>query len=768
MVPATMTETQASPRALPARFQTSRATLLADRVMTRFIQLGGIGVIAAVCGIFVFIFSQTLPLFQGARIEKIKTVALHDRDYRLLGVDEWSELPFVVDSEGIISFIDLKGSHEINVLDPAAQFGKTVTAFDYNFNQQQLIYGTEDGQFFFARLNYHPVYEGDKRRIEARLENSPLYDIGEPGVRLESVTFGGLEEQKLIVAVQGKGPGKRIYAVTLVTEQTLFGSGEPRVGERYDLTTLVPGVVKKILVNSQGDAMVLATEKGEVYSLWEVEGEIKAHQVFLPFEDVEDPVIASMDYLLGEVSLVFTNSQGLNRIFSLYVPKGAARRLYGLTKEFKPIPGGGGAGFYNASVRNKAFLLGNGSFVSLRYGTTEAVRWEKELPFVVSEAVLGRKYERILFLDTERNLHLYRLEDPHPEAGFKTFFGKVWYEGYSEPAYEWQTTGISDDYESKFSVIPLISGTLKGAFYALIFALPIAILAALYTSQFGHPKFKLIVKPTMEIMASLPSVVLGFLAALWLAPIIETRIPSVLAMVILIPGLAYLAGFIWTSLSVQYRRWVQPGYEWIALIPVVAMAGYLGWQLGPVLERIFFVVTDPDTGNRIADFRLWWPKATGTSFDQRNSLVVGFMMGFAVIPIIFTIAEDALSNVPRALISGSLALGASRWQTAIRVILPTAFPGIFSAVMIGLGRAVGETMIVVMATGNTPITEWNIFSGMRTLSANIAVELPEAPYLGTLYRTLFLGAVLLFVMTFAVNTVAEIVRQRFREKYKTV
>jgi phosphate transport system permease protein len=101
-------------------------------------------------------------------------------------------------------------------------------------------------------------------------------------------------------------------------------------------------------------------------------------------------------------------------------------------------------------------------------------------------------------------------------------------------------------------------------------------------------------------------------------------------------------------------------------------------------------------------------------------------------------------------------------------VLPTASAGIFSAVMIGLGRAVGETMIVVMATGNTPVMEWNIFSGMRTLSANIAVELPEAPQFSTLYRTLFLGALCLFILTFAVNTIAEIMRQHLREKYKTI
>jgi phosphate transport system permease protein len=144
------------------------------------------------------------------------------------------------------------------------------------------------------------------------------------------------------------------------------------------------------------------------------------------------------------------------------------------------------------------------------------------------------------------------------------------------------------------------------------------------------------------------------------------------------------------------------------------------------------------------------------------------MMGFAVIPIIFTIAEDSMSNVPDAMRSGSLALGASRWQTAINIVLPTASAGIFSSLMIGFGRAVGETMIVVMATGNTPVKDFNIFSGMRTLSANIAVELPEAPYHGTLYRTLFLGALVLFIMTFLINTVAEVLRQKLRDRYKTV
>jgi phosphate transport system permease protein len=166
------------------------------------------------------------------------------------------------------------------------------------------------------------------------------------------------------------------------------------------------------------------------------------------------------------------------------------------------------------------------------------------------------------------------------------------------------------------------------------------------------------------------------------------------------------------------------------------------------------------------DYKQWIFAHFGQQVEQRNAIVIGIAMGFAVIPLIFTISEDAFSNVPQAFQSASYALGASRWQTAWRVILPTASPGVFSAVMIGFGRAVGETMIVLMATGNTPILSFSPFNGMRTLAANIAVEIPEAPVAGTLYRVLFLAALLLFALTFACNTVAEVVRQRLREKFQ--
>ena len=194
------------------------------------------------------------------------------------------------------------------------------------------------------------------------------------------------------------------------------------------------------------------------------------------------------------------------------------------------------------------------------------------------------------------------------------------------------------------------------------------------------------------------------------------------------------------------------------IVPMAMLGAWLALKAGPGFEGAFFG----------GDFKSWLHTALGLVYDQRNSLVVGLAMGFAVIPIIFTISEDAFSSVPSHLTAASLALGASRWQTATRVVLPTASPGIFSAVMIGFGRAVGETMIVLMATGNTPVLDWSIFNGMRTLSANIAVEIPEAPYGGSLYRVLFLAGGVLFLMTFFVNTIAELIRQRLRERYRAL
>jgi phosphate transport system permease protein len=370
--------------------------------------------------------------------------------------------------------------------------------------------------------------------------------------------------------------------------------------------------------------------------------------------------------------------------------------------------------------------------------------------------------------------------------------------------------------------------------YSLLFAIPIALGAAIYTSEFVHPSVRAVVKPVMEMMASLPSVVLGFIAALILAPLVETWIAAVMLAGVLIPVSWLISAFLWQLLpgpvALRYGGWP----KFALMFAVLFVAANLSVTASPLFERVFFAgnfkawangsvgtslafttllilpavvgflyfIAERVLPSRIyeimrspnrtiagaADFVRWimtliiggiisWILAAALigvgldprggivdTFVQRNTMIVGFAMGFAVIPIIYTIADDALNSVPEHLRGASLGCGATQWQTAMRVILPTAMSGVFAAIMVGMGRAVGETMIVVMAAGNTPVMDWNLFNGLRALSANIAVELPEAVKGGTLYRMLFLAALSLFAITFIVNTLAEIVRQRFRKR----
>lgn len=488
----------------------------------------------------------------------------------------------------------------------------------------------------------------------------------------------------------------------------------------------------------------------------------------------------------------------------------------------------------------------------------------------VERVVLNPRDDGLVAVSKEA-VELWHLAAPHSEAAWAAFFRPVWYEGYAEPRHVWQSTGGTDDFESKFGLVPLVFGTLKATFYSMLFAVPLALLAAIYTSEFLHPKLKIRIKPTIEMMASLPSVVLGFLAGLVLAQFIETRVPAVLLGFVTVPGALVAAACVWQVLprGLQVRT---PHLRFLLMLAVIPLGLWTAGRLGPVAERALFSVRilDAKVAEQVVaeraeadieydqgavvirDFRTWlsahrqdpaapvfesspvggwmilftplslllslavsgrfvnprlasaaarwsrsalafadfakflllaaaalafaWGLSTlagavwdprGSYIDQyvqRNALVVGFMMGFAVVPIIYTIADDAMSAVPEHLRSASLGAGATRWQTAVRIVVPTAMSGLFSAVMIGFGRAVGETMIVLMAAGNTPIMEWNIFSGFRTLSANIAVEMMEAVEGSTNYRTLFLAAVILFGLTFVINTAAESVRLRYRRR----
>ncbi|HSR62648.1 MAG TPA: ABC transporter permease subunit, partial [Gammaproteobacteria bacterium] len=408
----------------------------------------------------------------------------------------------------------------------------------------------------------------------------------------------------------------------------------------------------------------------------------------------------------------------------------------------------------------KGFLaVDNDGYLGLYHTTAHRVVKKKAILQTAPGAIaVSPRANALLVENDQRQLQYWHIKNEHPEISWQSLWGKVWYESRSEPEYIWQSSSASSDFEPKFSLTPLTFGTLKAAFYAMLFAIPLSILGAIYAGYFMAPKMRSTVKPMIEIMEALPTVILGFLAGLWFAPFVEKYLPGMFMLIILLPVAIFASAWCWRYVPEKMRQSIPDGWEAALLIPVLIMAGYIAIALSQPVEMLFFDGNMP----------FWLTQELGIDYDQRNSMVVGIAMGFAVIPTIFSISEDAVYSVPKHLTTGSLALGATPWQTMVRVVLLTASPGIFSAIMIGLGRAVGETMIVLMATGNTAIMDMNIFQGFRALSANIAVEMPESEVGSTHYRILFLAGLVLFLATFVVNTAAEIVRQRLRRKYSTL
>jgi phosphate transport system permease protein len=418
-------------------------------------------------------------------------------------------------------------------------------------------------------------------------------------------------------------------------------------------------------------------------------------------------------------------------------------------------------------------------------------------------------------------LSVLYFDAPHLEVSMRSLFSKIRYESYEEASYSWQSTSGNDEFQSKFSLIPLIWGTIKATLYSLLFAVPLAIFAAVYSSEILDRQTRNVVKPTLEMMASVPSVVLGFLAAIVIAPWIENHIVSVLLIGVTMPFMLYAAGVFMQIPSARHlstrglyasRRllmWVIVGFA--AMIWLLTRAGLwiertaFGGDLkaflsggagtegvlwGLLILPLVFIglwslpIRRARNWYRISVFLLgpaisvWLGSILSGhaslrddllgQYAQRNTLVISIAMGFAIIPIIYSLAEDALTSVPNSLRAGSLACGASVWQTTARVVLPTAASGLFSAVMVGLGRGIGETMIAVMATGNTAVMTMNPFDGLRSMAANIAVELPEAAQGSTHYRILFLSALVLFSFTFTLNSFAEFLRARYRARNKAL
>jgi len=841
-----------------------RSVLVADKAAGALITVGGLGSILAVSMVGVFLIYVAAPLFFPPSVGEPETLASAAPPGAAPVMDEQHVLAWTWLGDGRVEVRSLLDGRVLETLD--AGLDRTPTAWSLGAGEGRLVLGFDDGTVRTGRIEFLTEYP-DAEAIPADLRGLPPGGAAVRGAGVVQRTPEG-QFRLLTVGLELDDPVPLARAAIRLVDMNIRPSGPVfaaldttgtlvlrSVRERKNLLTgeitrtLRGGdldvsaaggdaaLARWLLINGHGDNLFLAFADGRTvrYDIGDIRNPVPAETVDLT--GPAGPELTSLAFQIGKSSLVAGDADGGLNVWYRTRPEGAGTAdgqtmVRAVTLE----PGPAAVTSLAASARSRLMAAGYADGGSRLYYVTNH-RLLAEIPAppgagAVRHVALAPRDDALLTV-SDAGLVMHPVDAPHPEAGAAALLTPVWYEGYEGPAHVWQSTGGTDEFEPKCGLVPLIVGTLKATFYTMLFGLPLALLAAVYTSEFLEPRAKARVKPVIEMMASLPSVVLGFLAALVFAPFLESRVPQALATVVTVPFCLLLGAHLWQLLpgetAVRHQRWKLPlmlllvpagvglaaalggpleralfagdimawldgqagrgvGGWVLLLLPVAALATAAfvdrvvnpwlrvhtaGWSrlrfalsdLGKLLGSSALTLLAAAAVGWMLDTLGWDPRGTFVdTYVQRNALVVGFVMGFAVIPIIYTIAEDALSAVPAHLRAASLGAGATPWQTAVRVVIPPATSGLFSAAMIGLGRAVGETMIVLMAAGNTPIMDWNIFNGFRTLSANIAVELPEAVQNSTHFRTLFLAALTLFAMTFVLNTAAEIVRLRFRKK----
>jgi len=712
-----------------------------DRIARWVITLGGLSILGSMLLMILFMIWVTLPLAEDASSRRLEHFPAPSRPVAF-ALSPYGERAFVVDDRGWVRVVSSTDGRLLRVERLALPEGATrllaaeETGYVSPDSRRRYALTWDDGSTSLIEFVFQTRFDEDGTR-EVLFSTEALDTLTGPADAPLPALVRRYDQENLVIL-------RALAADRLQWERRIAREGF--TGEvdllRFSADLRTPAAVTATALGSGGRIVYAGLATGNLET-WDLS--IPEQPKRLGSVRVSEGAVTAMCMLLGDVTLVTGDDRGRLRAWNL-LPDQPARpvEIHELPSHDAPITA------LIPSRRGKRVAgLDRDGVLQLSQVTTERLllRFDDDAPLVAFS--LGERGDSLMGLDVDGVFRLWALEVAHPEVSVETLWSKVHYEGYPAPVYTWQSSSASDDFEPKLSLVPLLWGSLKGTFYGLLFALPLALMAAICVSQMMRPYWRAIVKPVMELMAAVPSVVIGFLAALWLAPVLEGNLV----------GLALLLGSVpLVSLAVltlfTRRGFRISGHEVWWCLPLVAGAVWAAFSLGDWVEYRYF-------GDH---FELWLFHEAGIQVDRLNSIVIAFALGFAVIPIVFTISEEALSNVPPELIAASTALGGSRWQTVRRVVLPVAAPGIFAAMMLGFSRAVGETMIVLMATGNTPIMSASMLDGMRTIPANIAIELPEAPVNGSLYRVLFLSAVLLFGLTFLVNTGAELVRRRLQKR----
>lgn len=737
-----------------------RLRLLKDKVAAHCVTAGGLSIILAIVLIFFYLLYVVFPLLLPSHANAVNRYAVPEQSAGktvFLGMEEQDEVAVRFTDTGKAIFFNVADGKTLNIENLPVPEQAGITGFAPGSVDKGIVaYGLSDGRILVAKHDYKQTYVDNKRLITPSVQ----YPLGKDALVVDSkgsaivqleVKLG--DKNNMLLA---RTADNRIILSNFSKKQSLFDD-EGSLDRNEILIGDTGNSVDFVLIDKEQRNLYLASKQGDltIFDIADLDHQPKIKQKLNLLNPGQ--TITSMEFLNGDISVLIGDSTGLLSQWSMVRNE---QNHFSFEKLHTFQVSDSSLVAINSEQRRKGMLVADSQGNIGIYNSTAERELIKEKvaagkPVSLS---LSPRADAFLLESGDGFIHFWKVTNEHPEVSMASLWQKVWYESYPKPDFIWQSSSASNDFEPKMSLVPLVFGTIKASFYAMLVAIPLALFGAIYTGYFMAPSIRQYVKPGIEIMGALPTVILGFLAGLWVAPFVESHLTGIFVLLMIVPLGVMVFAYFWQKLPEHIRHKIPENWDCLILVPVIIFSGWLAFALSPTIEAICFS----------GDLRTWMNTEFGIGYDQRNTLVVGLAMGFAVIPMIFSIAEDAIFSVPKHLTTGSLALGATTWQTMTKVVLLTASPGIFSAIMIGFGRAVGETMIVLMATGNTPVMDLSIFQGLRTLSANIAVEMPESEVNSTHYRVLFLAALVLFMFTFVVNTLAEVVRQNLRQKYSSL
>ncbi len=872
------------------RKQTPWTVKFGDALVSRLIAVGGIGTIAAILLVVIVLVGTALPLFRSPQIDAWHSISDTDaaedfKPYLHIGIDDNNLMFWGMRASGEVQVRGIADGRLLKSFKLDVPQDVSITASSLSIDRRTVAVGLSDGSFQVAKIEFSSTLVSPSALpTEVNVSpESPTQSFGESvfqwfdanGVRQATVNNIEWSQPRKLgdapVLSLDYLPSDSANLFAAKTETTALAIvGKDLVFARIETTrnrltkkttdsltlstcemqnrTTEARPLRVVLLNGQDHAVVVWPNGTlDRYALSGEKPRLAESQTV-----ALNCSITAASPLLARQTLLCGLDDGRLQGWMVARPTDRSSRAAGSTNETSgeqplalnyrltlahEVQVGSQPITYVSSSANShvAATCNSANELALVYVTTNTVLHQGNLP-TNNEKLLQVAFgpnSHSLVAVSDKEYATAKLDLGHPEASMRGYFGKVWYEGHDFPKYIWQSSAATEQSEIKLSLMPLVFGTLKATFYAMLISVPLAILTAVYTSEFLSSSTRSRVKPVIEMMASLPSVVLGYIAALVMAPLLQEHLMAVLLALFIVPLMFVFAGTCWNLLPVdklvRYER-----FRLLGLLVCLPLAVFFASSLAPICERLLFDANiigwlGSNAGSALGGwFLLLIPMLTlvvcllgigplselqrssamkrsprgfalfslvrlcviiglivtsawglsgllsscgldlrGYLFDSyqdRNALLVGIALGFCVIPIVYTISDDALQSVPQQLRSASLGCGATPWQTTMRVVVPSAMSGLFSAIMIGLGRAVGETMVVLCAAGNTPLMEFNPFNGFKTLSAALATELPEAAKGSTHFRTLFLAAVLLFFMTLVVNTLAEFVRIRFRKR----